>query len=93
MHGSIHKSNNRHCFCLTRSIPLQLLMNISFSKAHEKAHVYDALNPKHMETFNPKLRRDDRRHYGSIGLNICAEVSQRLVIIIPMHLMSSHIGF
>ncbi|VDK36184.1 unnamed protein product [Taenia asiatica] len=40
---------------------------------HETVHVYDAIDPRKIATFNPKLRRDDRRHDRQVGLNIAEE--------------------
>ncbi|VDD81297.1 unnamed protein product [Mesocestoides corti] len=40
----------------------------------EKSYVYDAVFSKE-SGFNPKQRRDDRRHDKMIGLSVCREVS------------------
>ncbi|KAL5966703.1 hypothetical protein TSMEX_005570 [Taenia solium] len=42
-------------------------------KFHETVHVYDAIDPKKIAIFNPKLRRDDRRHDRLVGLNTAEE--------------------
>ncbi|KAL5106723.1 hypothetical protein TcWFU_003553 [Taenia crassiceps] len=48
-------------------------------KSHKTVHVYDAIDPEKIAAFNPKLRRDDRRHDGRVGLNIAEEENAKPV--------------
>uniref|UniRef100_A0A5K3EWD7 LAGLIDADG_2 domain-containing protein n=1 Tax=Mesocestoides corti TaxID=53468 RepID=A0A5K3EWD7_MESCO len=48
-------------------------------KPREKSYVYDAVFSKE-SGFNPKQRRDDRRHDKMIGLSVCREVSQFMAL-------------
>uniref|UniRef100_A0A5K3EYR4 LAGLIDADG_2 domain-containing protein n=1 Tax=Mesocestoides corti TaxID=53468 RepID=A0A5K3EYR4_MESCO len=56
-------------------------------KPREKSYVYDAVFSKE-SGFNPKQRRDDRRHDKMIGLSVCREEDAKPV---PSK-MSSNIG-
>ncbi|KAH9278165.1 Uncharacterized protein ECG_09068 [Echinococcus granulosus] len=57
----------RTVFNAPKKVTLQLLLS------HETVHVYDAIDPKKMAIFNPRLRRDDRRHDKRVDLNISEE--------------------